>query len=313
MTDNANLKRRVRARAAKTGESYTAARRHLVGGDESSPRRVVIATAQTVLHPDPSSREQLRESGAGIRAVMRDAAAAGASLAHFPEGALCSPHKRVVSSRGPDVVADADWSLVDRATLRAELDAVARMARDLRLWVAVGGIDFEPRRSRPTNSLFVISDRGAIVGRYDERMLSRTKSLYMYEAGTRSLVFEVGGVRFGCALGMESQYPELFAGYEGDDVDCVLLSTAGSPEFPEVFAVEAGGHAAANSMWVSYAGPVGPHQPPAGVVNPDGVWAARCASADHDAIVVTEIDTSTGERARTWRRCVRESRTPMSA
>lgn len=47
----------------------------------------------------------------------------------------------------------------------------------------------------------MISGRGAIVGRYDERMLSRTKSLYMYEAGTRPLAFEVGGVRFGCALG----------------------------------------------------------------------------------------------------------------
>ncbi|MGO9789517.1 MAG: carbon-nitrogen hydrolase family protein [Solirubrobacteraceae bacterium] len=177
---------------------------------------------------------------------MLDAAAAGASLAHFPEGALWSPNKRVMSSRGPEVVADADGDLVDRAALRAELDAVARVARNLRLWVAVGGIDFAPGRSRPTNSLFVISGCGAIVGRYDERMLSRTKSLFMYEAGTRPVVFEVGGVRFGCALGMESQYPELFAAYERDDVDCVLLSTAGNPEFPEVFAVEAAGHAAAN-------------------------------------------------------------------
>jgi predicted amidohydrolase len=285
----------------------------VVSTDETLPRRVVIATAQSVLRPDPRSRDQLRESGARIQALMLDAAAAGASLAHFPEGALCSPHKRVMSSRGPEVVADADWDLVDRATLRAELDAVARVARDLKLWVAVGGIDFAPRRSRPTNSLFVISSRGTIVGRYDERMLSRTKSLFMYEAGTRPLVFEVGGVRFGCALGMESQYPELFAAYERDDVDCVLLSTAGNPEFPEVFAVEAAGHAAANSLWVSYAGAVGPHQPPAGVVTPNGAWTARCASAGHDAIVLTEIDTSTGERARTWRRSVREGRTHVSA
>ena len=72
-------------------------------------------------------------------------------------------------------------------------------------------------------------------------MLSRTKSQYMDAAGTRSLVFAVGGVRFGCALGMESQYPELFAAYEREDVDCVLLSTAGNPEFPDVFAVEAAG------------------------------------------------------------------------
>jgi predicted amidohydrolase len=59
---------------------------------------------------------------------MRDAAAAGASLVHLPEGALCAPHKRVVSSRGPEVVADADWGAVDRVALRSELDLVAHAA-----------------------------------------------------------------------------------------------------------------------------------------------------------------------------------------
>lgn len=309
MTENANLKRRVRARAAKTGESYTAARRHLVDTDEAAPLRVRIATAQSELWPDPRSRDQLRESGTRVRALMRDAAAAGASLAHFPEGALYSPNKRVMSRRGPATVADADWRLVDRAAVRAELDLIARTARDLKLWVAVGGIDFTPDRFRPTNSLFVISGGGAIVGRYDERMLSRTKSQYMYEAGTRPLAFGVGGVRFGCLLGMESQYPELLAAYERDDVDCVLLSTAGNPEFPEVFAVEAAGHAAANSLWVSYAGAVGRQQPPAGVVDPNGAWTARCASGESERVVVAEIDASHGEPARSWRRCVREGRT----
>ena len=125
MTENANLKRRVRARAAKTGESYTAARRHVLGVDHAEPRRMVIATAQSVLRPDPRSPDQLRASGMGIRAVMRDASQAGASLVQFPEGALCSPHKRIVSSRGPEVVADANWDLVDRSH-------VAGRARDRR-------------------------------------------------------------------------------------------------------------------------------------------------------------------------------------
>jgi predicted amidohydrolase len=109
---------------------------------------------------------------------------------------------------------------------------------------------------------------------------------------------------------MESHYAELFAAYERDDVDCVLLSTAGSPEFPEVFAVEAAGHAAANSLWVSYAGATGTQQSSAGVVDPNGAWIARCASPEHDAIVVAEIDTSTGERARGWRRRVRAGVSP---
>ena len=54
MTDNSNLKRRVHERAAKTGESYTAARRQLVGSDQPSPKRVTIAVAQTTLRPDPT-------------------------------------------------------------------------------------------------------------------------------------------------------------------------------------------------------------------------------------------------------------------
>lgn len=310
MTENANLKRRVRARAARTGESYMAARRQLVGAQLGSPAQVVLATAQMRLRPDPSEPGQLQDGGARVRALMHDAGEAGAALVHFPEGALCSPHKRAVSSKGPDVVAESDWGRVDRATLRAELDRTARLARELELWVAVGGIQVEPGCARPTNALFVISDRGTVVGRYDERMLSRTKSLYMYRAGTRPLTFTVGGVRFGSALGIETHYPELFAAYERDDVDCVLVSTAGNPEHPDVFAVEAAGHAAAQSLWVSLAGPVGSQQPPAGLANPHGTWITHRPAADEDAIVAAQIDTATGRPSRTWRRLARERNDP---
>ncbi len=311
MTENANLKRRIRERAARTGESYTAARRHLVNDPaDPTPASMTVAVAQTVLLPDPRSREQLRESGRRVRELMGDAAAAGAALVQFPEGALTSPGKRVVSSRGPEIVAEADWSAVDRTTLTAELDAVAHAARELDIWVAIGGIHFSEGDARPTNALFVLSNRGAPAGRYDERMLSRTKSTYMYRPGTRPLVFDAGGVRFGCALGMETQYPELFAAYERADVDCMLFCTAGNPELPEVFAIEAAGHAAANSYWIGYAGPVpaSPGEPPAGMLSPTGTWAARCAPTG-EGITVATIDTGVGVQARTWRRSVRTAAT----
>jgi hypothetical protein len=100
MTENANLKRRVRARAAKTGESYTAARRHVLSVDQAEPRRVVIATAQSVLRPDPRSRDQLRASGMGIRAAMRDASQAGASLAPGQDRARRRRSSALSTSRG---------------------------------------------------------------------------------------------------------------------------------------------------------------------------------------------------------------------
>jgi predicted amidohydrolase len=150
----------------------------------------------------------------------------------------------------------------------------------------------------------VISSRGQLAGRYDERMLSKTKSALMYTAGRDPLVFTASGVRFGCALGMETHYPELFSAYEEHDVDCVLFSTHGNPETPRIFAIEAAGHAAANSLWISYAGPVADDAPPAGLVTPDGAWAVQCA-AGAPGLAVADVTTSTDSPARAWRRIAR--------
>src|SRR5207253_6081540 len=51
-------------------------------------------------------------------------------------------------------------------------------------------------------------DAGAIVTRYDKRLLSRTEAAYMYTPGTAPTVFDVDGYRFGTALCIEIQYPE---------------------------------------------------------------------------------------------------------
>lgn len=86
---------------------------------------------------------------------------------------------------------------------------------------------------RPYNSLYVISDRGKLITRYDERLLSNTKISFMYSPGTVPVTFEIDGFRFGCALGMEAHYPEIFMEYEKLNVDCVLFSTAGDgPSMP---------------------------------------------------------------------------------
>jgi predicted amidohydrolase len=306
MTRNARLKARIRQRAEKTGESYTAARRHLVEPDPAKvrePVRLTVAVAQTVLRPDPRSVAQLRESGSRVRDLVADAAAQGAALVLFPEGALTSPAKGLMSRTGPEVIGEADWSGVDRQVLADEVAGVARLARERATTVVVGGIAFDDGAARPANSLFVLPGDGTPPARYDERMLSRTKSTLMYRPGSRPLVVEVGGVRFGCTMAMESHYPELFAEYERADVDGVLLGTHGNAELPEVFAIEAAGHAAANSFWVAYAGPVG--GPPSGLVTPSGSWQVRCADPAAESVIIGEIDTGAQRFAREWRRTAR--------
>jgi predicted amidohydrolase len=174
------------------------------------------------------------------------------------------------------------------------------------LWTVIGAVHRLTAPHRPHNSLYVIDDHGRVVTRYDERMLSNTKVSYMYTPGTRPITFEVEGVRFGCALGMESVYPELFGDYERADVHCVLFSTQGPGAS---FALQAQGHASSNSYWISYAScAADAHNAPSGIIGPDGAWSARCAATDAAAVAVADIDREPENLARSWRRTARGGR-----
>jgi predicted amidohydrolase len=259
MTANKNLKRRVRARAAKTGESYTTALRHFrstAGGDGkvSAAKAMRLAVAQTTLRDDPRRIDELREAACEVRRLMLRAHDEGAKLAHFPEGATCSPHKLVMSIDGPNTVGPSDWDRFEWTVVRDELANTAELAARLKLWTVLGSVHQLTPPTRPYNSLYVISDQGVVVTRYDERLLSNTKISYMYSPGAAPVTFDVDGFRFGCALGMEAHYPEVFGEYERLDVDCVLFSSTGEgkPGGAQAFATEVQGHAAANSYWVSF-------------------------------------------------------------
>jgi predicted amidohydrolase len=306
MTRNHNFKRRVRDRAAKTGESYTGALRHLrVGRDGASAPHAVsvrLAVAQSTGRFDPGNIAELRAAGEETRALMRQAKESGARIVHFAEGSLCSPNKRIVSSTGPESVGPADWSRCNWDVLRGEITAVCRLARELGLWVVLGSPHQLSAQRRPHNSLYVISDRGELVTRYDERMLSNTKLSFMYTPGAEPVTFEIDGLRFGCALGMEAHYPELFIAYERLNVDCVLFSTTGGGPF----AAEIAGHAASNSLWTSFAvhAQQGP-EAPAGIVAPTGIWVARSSPDVEPSLAIADISTEPSNPARPWRRAAR--------
>ncbi|MFF7278361.1 nitrilase-related carbon-nitrogen hydrolase [Streptomyces griseorubiginosus] len=316
MTARGNFKRQVRARAAKTGESYTAALRHFrqtpsgdVMSEARNPRSVRLAVAQTLVREDPRDVEALRESGREVRSLMREAGGQGARIVHFPEGALCFPSKVVMSVDGPEAVGPADWDRCQWPVLRSELAAIADLARELGLWTVIPSVHRLTGPNRPHNSLYVISDRGTVVTRYDERLLSHTKVSYMYSPGVSPVTFEVDGVRFGCLLGMEIHYPELFAEYEKLDVGCVLFSTSGTPGNT---AAQAQGHAAVNSYWVSLSVPTQLSvTAPTGIVAPNGDWLARCPTDGSPAVAVVDLDDGSEAAAdavtfgRPWRRKAR--------
>jgi hypothetical protein len=137
---------------------------------------------------------------------------------HFPEGAISGYPSGAEAKQ-----ALSGWA-IDWASVQDQLEFTARLAADLGLWVVVGSSHRLTPPNRPHNSLYVISDEGRLIGRYDKRRCSHTEITDWYSPGFTPLTFDVDGFRFGSALCIEVNFPELFIEYRELGVDCVLLS-----------------------------------------------------------------------------------------
>lgn len=230
------------------------------------PSGVAVATVQC----------PVRNAGAIVRA-MRRAAARGARVVHFPEGALSGYVKAQIWS----------WDAVDFDAVRAGLSRIADEARRLGVWVAIGSAHPLTSPNRPHNSVYVISDQGRIVDRYDKRRCSNTETNDWYTPGFEPCVFDVDGIRFGCAICIEVRFPELFAEAAGLGVQVMLVSSYSREPMDGVLAQA---HAAANTTWLSYSVPVdASRQYASRMFGPDGRELARCRAGRSQA-PVTPID-----------------------
>ncbi|WP_428991104.1 carbon-nitrogen hydrolase family protein [Methylocapsa aurea] len=230
--------------------------------------------------------------------MMSEAEAAGCRLVHFPEGAVSGYVKSQI----------ADWAGVDWSALREELDAVAVHAARLELWTVLGCNHRLTPPNRPHNSLYVISDKGTLVGRYGKRLCSHTELNAWYAPGAESLVFDIDGVRFGLALCIEVQFPELFLDYAKQGVDCMRFSAYSDTP---MYGMLARAHAAMNNFWFSLSIPALPgNRLSACLIGPDGHVLAK-AEGNGDALIIGKIDRSNPqfdialEKARPWRAAAR--------
>lgn len=257
------------------------------------PTPVIVATAQSRISAD------VRRNGRHIRALMRRARAAGADLIHFPEGAASGYVENEIR----------DWADVDWEALRDELARTRALAGELGIWVVLGSNHRLPGAYPPHNSLYVISDRGVLHGRYDKRWCSHDEIHDWYSPGTAPFVFEVNGLRFGCAICIEIQFPEVFLEYLRLGVHCVLLSSYADIA---MFGVQARGYAASLTSWFSLSNPVNASSTmPAVMIGPSGEVVSRCRR-NRAGLIVTTLDPDAPEweiplrRARPWREIARE-------
>lgn len=251
-----------------------------------------IAAAQTVVSDDPSA------NAAEIKQVLLHSARQGARLVNFCEGALSGYSKAQISS--PDCWASFDWKAQE-----TELRRIADLCRELRVFAVVGGAHKLSTASSPHNSLYVFSDSGDLLTRYDKRFLSNSEINGWYTPGVDPTIFDVDGYRFGCALCIESQFPEVFMEYEQLGADAVLFGSYGIPEH---FQIALRAHAGLNCFWISAATPAQEaHKGPAGIVGPDGVWSSRSLVSATSCFSMTVLDRNDPayeiplQKARPWR------------
>ncbi|WP_224704574.1 carbon-nitrogen hydrolase family protein [Devosia aquimaris] len=253
-----------------------------------------IATAQSLITADVAA------NGQHIRALITEARAAGARLVHFPEGALSGYVKAQVT----------DWAKVDWPAITDELAKTQAMARDLDIWVVLGCNHQLTPPNRPHNSLYVISPAGEILTRYDKRFCSHTEITDWYSPGAEAVVLDIDGVRFGFALCIEVQFPELFAENARLGVECMLFSAyAADP----MFAVLAQAHAATNNVWLSLSTPAQCGAAlPSRFIGPNGYVAASAPEHAEATVVMGTIDRDDPRydialnKARPWRKLARD-------
>ncbi|MFF8917868.1 carbon-nitrogen hydrolase family protein [Streptomyces sp. NPDC015032] len=271
-------------------------------------RTLRLAVAQSTVPEDPTDRGALRAAGQEIRALMAEAAGSGAQLVQFPEGAIVYPSKHVMATGADGELVPADWRRAAWDVMREEAESIAALAGELRLWTAFGSLHPLTPPNRPHNSLFIVSDRGELVARYDKRFLSHTEVSYLYTPGREPLVVEVGGFRIGCALCVEANFPPLFDEYERLGVDCILLSVM-VDDAPRARVAQAYG--TLYCYWVGYAVPAQfSATVPSGIVAPGGRWLAQCPADGQPALAVADIDLDSADPdidvalryARPWRR-----------
>ncbi|MCP2324424.1 putative amidohydrolase [Hamadaea flava] len=260
------------------------------------PRRLRIATVQSPVTINPAA------NGATLRDLMRRAYDEGARLVHMPEGA-------VSGYVGGDKPYYRGWD-IDWKPLGTELDEIAELAAGLGLWVVAGSHHRLTPPNRPHNSLYVISDQGVLVNRYDKRYLSASEVDEFFTPGREPVTFTVDGFTFGLLLCIEVNFPELWTAYAEAGVDCILFSSYS--EDP-IFETIARGHAATTTAWVSVSVPAQvSHAMPAGVIGPHGDWLATGNRSGLSDLVCVDLDDSDPRlhfplhAARPWRAVARE-------
>jgi predicted amidohydrolase len=203
-----------------------------------------------------------------IETQMKEAAAKGAHVIHFPETAL--------PGYGPTHIPSLehyDWERLEAAT-----QAICDLASSLNLWVIMGSMR-PSDEVLPRNCLQVIAPTGEVAGTYDKQRLYHTEEGY-YSPGQTPLVMNLSGFSCGFLICYDNVYPELYEVYRKQGVGLLFHSfhnagNRGATSIKELVRAILMVRAADHQMWISASNSSTRYSPlSACITRPDGTMVS---------------------------------------
>jgi len=257
--------------------------------------KVKIATTQSKVS------KSVKKNGLEIRNLIRKGKNQGANIVHFCEGALSGYSKKQLGN----------YRHINFPIIRAEIEKIKLLCKELKIWTVFGSVHELSIGNKPHNSLYIISNKGEIVNRYNKRKCSNNELNDWYTPGFEACNFEVEGIKFGCILCIEIQFPELFIQAEREDVNCILFSSYSKDK---MFGIQAQGYAATNNYWISMSIPTNESEELSSrLIAPNGEIQSKC-KRNCSSIRICEIDTEDKKWkiplkfAKPWRRIARKGK-----
>jgi len=232
---------------------------NFVGGQNKPEVKLKVATCQFPVSGN------IKSNATYIKKFIKEATLNKANIVHFSEAALCGyPPKDVPSFD------NFNWD-----ELRAETFSIISLAEKYNVWVVLGSAHYISENEKPLNCLYIISNEGKIVDRYDKSMLTKGDLKY-YTPGDHTVNIELNGFKLGFLICYDSCFPEMYNIYRHQNVHIMFHSFYNAHHkdktiLDEIIPAEIRVRASDNLMWVIANNSTGHYSSwPTCIARPDG-------------------------------------------